>query len=255
MAIFIFIAVNLKKESIKTTADISSLKERFFNHQGPITSADLYSFYKEQEPGVKSSTINWRMYDLVNKDVLKRIGRGLFLLGKEIPYENNPSTKLIKLSTYISRAFPYIRYCVWDSSALNEFSQHISGHNFFLIDVERNGAESVYYALKDEFRPVFFRLDERQFSDMVIDFDRPLIVRNLVTESPINRSRKGSYPTLEKLLVDFFCDPEFKFLQGSELLVVYENAFSKYTVNQTKLLRYAARKGKKAEIESYIKKL
>ncbi len=54
----------------------------------------------------------------------------------------------------------------------------------------------------------------------------------------------GHAASLEKIMVDIFCDQEFSFLQGAELFTIYKNAFDKYTINRTKLLRYVSRKGK-----------
>ena len=58
--------------------------------------------------------------------------------------------------------------------------------------------------------------------------------------------------SIEKLLVDVFCDAEFNYLEGSELSAIYDNAFYKYTINKNKLFRYAARKGKKEEISKFM---
>jgi hypothetical protein len=54
------------------------------------------------------------------------------------------------------------------------------------------------------------------------------------------------------ILADIFKDREFAYLQGNELLSVFRNAVEHYTINLSKLLRYADRKGKKEEIRSFI---
>ena len=52
------------------------------------------------------------------------------------------------------------------------------------------------------------------------------------------------------MLVDLYCDVElFQFYQGKEKNTIFKEAFSKYTINKSKLLRYASRRGKKEEIE------
>ncbi|MNY79223.1 hypothetical protein D3C86_2197660 [compost metagenome] len=54
------------------------------------------------------------------------------------------------------------------------------------------------------------------------------------------------------MLVDIFCDIEFYYVVGSERREVFSNAYFKYTINENKLLRYAARKGRRQEIHQYI---
>ena len=61
--------------------------------------------------------------------------------------------------------------------------------------------------------------------------------------------------TLEKLLADVFCDVEFNFLAGSECRAVFTNAYYKYTVNENKMFRYAARKGRKEDLQKYVREI
>jgi hypothetical protein len=54
-------------------------------------------------------------------------------------------------------------------------------------------------------------------------------------------------------LVDIFCDVIiFSAQQGSEMRTIFNEAFSKYTVNQSKMLRYANRRRKKEVFEKYL---
>jgi len=80
-----------------------------------------------------------------------------------------------------------------------------------------------------------------------------IVVRPLVTGSPSQLSINVPTTTIEKLLVDLFSDKEFEFLQGYELTYIFNNAFSKYTINLDRLLRYASRKEKRTVIADYIK--
>jgi hypothetical protein len=74
-----------------------------------------------------------------------------------------------------------------------------------------------------------------------------------VTGSPVQLVKNVPTTTIEKLLVDLFCDKEFEFLQGYELTHIFNNAFSKYTINVDKLLRYASRKAKRDQLSEFIK--
>ena len=65
----------------------------------------------------------------------------------------------------------------------------------------------------------------------------------------------GPGPSLEKLLIDIRRDKDFDYLAGEECSRMLENAFNMFTVNTTKLLRYAGRRGVRTEIENEIKGL
>jgi len=49
-------------------------------------------------------------------------------------------------------------------------------------------------------------------------------------------------PTMEKLLVDIRWDDDFDYLGGGKTQRMLDNAASLYTLNTTKLLRYAGRR-------------
>jgi hypothetical protein len=63
-----------------------------------------------------------------------------------------------------------------------------------------------------------------------------------------------SKSTIEKILVDIFCDDViFSAQQGAEKRTIFKEAFAKYTINQNKMLRYADRRRKKEELNQYVK--
>ncbi len=90
------------------------------------------------------------------------------------------------------------------------------------------------------------------------DFERyintndAIIIRLLISESPLQLVEGISTPTIEKVLVDIVGDVEFSFLQGSEINHVYTTIFERHNVNKNKLLRYATRRGRKEEVEQLI---
>ncbi|MBK7184293.1 MAG: hypothetical protein IPH89_16075 [Bacteroidetes bacterium] len=54
-------------------------------------------------------------------------------------------------------------------------------------------------------------------------------------------------------MVDVFVNPEFyNAFQGHELTIIFENAFKKYEVNETRLFYYASRRSKKEELEKFL---
>lgn len=236
-----------RKESVE------ALSSYFGNNHGTATLEQLRDHFRISEPNIPDATVNWRIHDLVDNGALRRVGRGLFEPGSEIVYTPELPSRAIKISKSLKKNFPFISFCVWSSDLLNEFAQHISSYPFLLVDVEKDVAESVYYRLNDEFGGVFLRPAETIINDLLPNFRLPLVIRHLVSESPLNQVNGLSSVSLEKLLVDAFCDPEFRFLEGSELRAVFSNAFYKYTVNENKLLRYAARKGRKPELAAYLR--
>ena len=74
-------AVN--KNTISTTKlHIDTFKSRFENSES-ISVSDILSFYRKYDNKVKKSTVSWRIYNLVDKGVIQRIGKGKYKLGKQ----------------------------------------------------------------------------------------------------------------------------------------------------------------------------
>jgi hypothetical protein len=93
------------------------------------------------------------------------------------------------------------------------------------------------------------------FIKYVASKKEPIIITSLITEAPLEEIDGVKTTTLEKVLVDI-CSNEtlFSSQQGAELTRIYETAFEKYTISETKLLRYATRRNKKEVIEQLINK-
>jgi hypothetical protein len=199
------------------------------------------------------STVNWRVHELVNRHLLERIGKGKFRLGSGTLFIPNLHTKHFKISAAIKQKFPFTSFCIWESSNIKEFSQHISKTSFTLVDVERGAEESVYYLLKEQFTQVFLMPGKEMLNNYIYDLKQSILVRTLVSEAPYKEVKNIAVPTLEKILVDIFIDEAFEYLGGNEMAIIFKTAFKRYTINESKLFRYATRKRKKEDIVDFLK--
>ncbi len=213
-----------------------------------FTTSDIVGFYSKYESDIPRSTVNWRVYELVSQGVLERVGKGRFRFGHSKMYSPEISTRIFKLNKSIKDRFPYISFCIWQQSWINEFSQHIAKTGLVIIDVERDVAESVYNHLKETNSTIFYKPGKELLYNFILGLDYAILVRPLVSETPLQKIRGVTTVTVEKLLVDAYSDLEFEFVHGMEIEHIFNNAFSRYSINITKLQRYADRKKKKNEI-------
>jgi hypothetical protein len=136
---------------------------------------------------------------------------------------------------------------------LNEFMLHQPGRYYQLIEVDKDAMESVFYYLKDRNYSVFMEPSEQLIRRYMIDEREPWIVKSLVSEAPTQLVNGIPTVTIEKLLVDIFCDPViFNAQQGSEMNQIFSEAFEKYSISESKMLRYASRRRKKMELDDYL---
>ncbi|MCL1942325.1 MAG: hypothetical protein FWF54_02065 [Candidatus Azobacteroides sp.] len=223
--------------------------EQYFGNKEIIDFQDIENYYRTSEPAIPYPTINWRIYKLIQSGKLQRVGKGLYQLGKANIFVPPINNKMQKIEVFLQKRFPFIQYCQWDLSRINDFAHHLINFNVSFVDVEKDAVESAYYTLKERFSKV---MAVQNLYDGLSEFNNYIIVRPLITEAPIQKTGKIHTATLEKMLVDLAVDKEFMPFQGSEIYAIFESAMEQYTINQNTLLRYAARKNKKEEIKKII---
>ncbi|MBQ8158054.1 MAG: hypothetical protein IJ081_03445 [Prevotella sp.] len=116
--------------------------------------------------------------------------------------------------------------------------------------------ESVFNVLLPKNKGRLFLSPTQKIASTYIDFgSENIIVKPLVTESPLMLDGKVPVPTIEKLLVDTRVDPDFYYLHGYENLEMLRTAITHYDVNRTRLLRYADRRNEKESILNDLKEI
>ncbi len=225
-----------------------------FKSKAVFETKDIIDFYKQFEKEIKPTTINWRVYTLVQEGVLQRIGRGKFRLGKGKKYIPEISSLTKSLFKKIKKEFPYAKFCVWNTSVLNEFMLHQPNRFFLLVETDKEITNSVFYFLREIKKSVFIEPTIDLLQKYIVNDKEVVVIKPLVSEAPTQKIKKIETATLEKILVDIFCDDViFSAQQGAEKRTIFEEAFEKYTINQSKMLRYADRRRKKLELIQFVK--
>ena len=190
---------------------------------------------------------------MVQSGVLNRIGRGRFAFGKNRVYVPEISSKIKSIHTKLKKEFPYLRMCIWNTSSLNEFMIHQPGRFYILIEVEKEAAQSVFFYLKEHKFSVFIEPTTDLIDKYFPEEKETLIVKSLVSEAPLQTIGRINSATIEKILVDIFCDDViFSAQQGSEMRTILKEVFNKYTVNESRMMRYADRRRRKESFREYL---
>jgi hypothetical protein len=216
----------------------------------------VFEFYRTIEPYIKKSTVNWRIYNLVQLGIIKRIGRGKFVLGDQTTYVPDIPTKLKSLNNKLKKRVPFLNTCLWTTAVYNEFMLHQPGKFFLIVEVDKDAVESVFNLLKDLKYSVFLDPTKELLNKYMPEGKETWIVKSLVTEAPIQKVSDLHTTTIEKMLVDLFCDTVIlDAQQGAEKDRIFKGAFEKYIIHENKMLRYADRRRKKKQLIQYLNKL
>lgn len=236
------------------TITIETLKRKF-GQRPYITREELFRFYKTSEPDLNESTFGWRLHNLKERNVLRPVRRGVYSFSVKPPFQPTIEPKLKTIASRIGRNLPLVRFCVWHTRWINEWMIHQPARFLLLVEVEADAAESIFYFLKDRgYKNIFLNPDDDLVGRYVYEETEALIVKNLVTKSPLLQGQSVPVPSLEKILVDLFADPGlFVPHQGTELAHIFNDAFSQYELNITRMLAYAKRRTREQELLKFIR--
>lgn len=229
-----------------------------FKDRESFSRDELFKFFQYLEPDLKEGTFGWRIYDLKNKNIIKPLMRGLYTISYKPKYKPELSLDLLKLTKKIYDKFEDVKYCLWETNWLNEFSQHQASKRILIIEVERDFLDSFFYELKENYKgDVYLTPDEKAINFYVAESIQPIVIKRLVTRSPLTKrtEKKVKFysPLLEKILVDIFTENKlFYYSQGSELIHIFENALKNYDINYTKLFSYAKRRERDNDIKLFL---
>ena len=82
------------------------------------------------------------------------------------------------------------------------------------------------------YRNVFLLPSRQDFEYYVYSAPSSIVIKKLVSQSPLHTVSGNRTPKLEKLLVDLVADSDFYYsYQGSELTTLFRNTFSHYHVS------------------------
>ena len=225
-----------------------------FGKVSSFTRAELYDFYKQFQPELKYQTFSWYIYALKRKNIINEIKSGLYQINGKKIYSPLVDEKMEEIYSKVSKEFYQLNLVIWSTRWINDFSLHLTFHNFYILETEREYSESLFNKMKELNIPnVFLNPDDSLISKYVIGEDEPFVIKNLISKSPNKKFNQIKIPTLEKILVDLFCDKKtFYMYQGHEMKEIFRSAISGYTINFTKLFHYARRRGKEEEIRLFL---
>lgn len=225
------------------------------SHDNNIARKEFLTWYSQEFPGGSLGSIDITLQNLVKNGILIRSGYGIFQISSTTKPEFRYaiSETETKLYSQIKELYPYTNLCIWNAQALSPFMQHVPNVDTIIIETERIATEPIYEDVRRfaEGRIVLLKPKEREYH-LYAAGNPAIIVKDSITEAPIVTINDITTPSLEKILVDATIAPELEFARGAEIYSIYENAAEMYNISKKTMLRYAARRGKKEEIDKLI---
>ena len=234
------------KTSIEKAVEYFRMKDYF-------TSEELWEFWRKRDYDLNRNTYYRRVNRLKKEAGLTEILNNTYTLIKK-PDFHPPKKKILKRITNLFKSrFTEIDYCTWSTAWLHEFMIHQPGRQFIIFETEKDVTESAFFLFRSPKRQVFLNTDNTTIDYLFMEDKEVIAVKSLITRSPLLIQEKISIPSLEKILIDVFCDTKlFSPYSGRELSNIYKYALKKYHINYSRLLNYADRRNKKMEVLEFV---
>lgn len=224
--------------------------QNFLIENPSFTTRDFVEMLRTEFPNIGRSTVFYKLKYLCETGVIIRTGKGHFEISDKKAYSYELSDTAAKISDSIKDAFPLVDFQIWELYQMNEFVNHQLSRNTIFVEVENMLDESVFNLLFDNYPHVLHNANIDEYYKYA--GEETIIVRKLISEAPPS---VGQYKqaALEKILVDLFGrGVSGSIISHSEYQAIYEDSFEKYLINQSKMFRYARRRGIERKIVDFI---
>ena len=161
---------------------------------GTFLRKNLLHEVARQQTGIKASAITLQINRMLASGSLHRVGRGVYALAHdslpEFVYQPSVMEKDIYLN--LKQKFPLLDVCIWSPRVLASFMHHVPDIGYVFVDVEKDGMETVFHALKE------MKLDRNiLLSPSPIDCDRylntGLFYDNITSDMTVNPKNNQSF--------------------------------------------------------------
>ena len=191
---------------------------------GEVSAAD----FKAMMPGVPEQTVFSRIRALERRGLVYQSGRGKYQLGAKPAYRIEITPRMLELSNFMIREFVGVNNCICGCDK-----------DTILLEVDKRELGDILASLRSRYTGVYSFKEAIAARDSLKD---AIIVKPLITDSPLLDNDGVSVPALEKKLVDLIADRDFFRLDDRTLQREFQRAFEVYPINRNRILRYAGRR-------------
>lgn len=219
-----------------------------------FTRQDICEIAAKIETGFKETELRNILEKLLREGYIARVAQNKYMVNHsdKAIYENRYSEEAEKVVVYMKEQYPLLNYRIWEVNWLNEFWNHQIAQNKIFVEVENMGCDFVYTTLSEKYQG---RILLKPSENELYRYGRhdTIIIDRLVSEAPKGLPERFNTP-LEKIIVDLFANQKLKsMIHIGEYAKAISDMFQKYSIDQSKMLRYANRRNKRQEIICFLK--
>lgn len=229
-----------------------TFKPNVFPDKDCFSSEELLECWRSQRPSMSLSTFYRYLHQSLEKGVIFQTGRNLYCAaGKTRPKYNHQYSETARdLAKYIEKEYPLLDFRIFETIQLNEFLNHQIGRNTIFLSVEDRLGEMLFQRIRQRYNNnVLLNPSKVIFEQYWLE--NMIVIQKLNTESPKGENQIWN-TDLEKMLVDILADKLIRScFSQSEYPLIYETAFGRYPINESRMFRYARRRSAAQQLRQY----
>lgn len=231
--------------------------EMYLENLKTVSSFDRNTLFSEMEryySFLSEGNFKKKLQGFLEDGSVIRVGRNAYSvpLDGQAAYSHEYSGLANAVAEKLTEDYPLLDFRIFESIQLNAFVNHQIAHNVVYLSIEGGLGDFVFEEFRKKYPgKVLLHPNVKVFRQYWQD--NMLVIAKLPTEAP--KGKKVAWHTeLEKMLVDIMADKLVKeSVIESEYPAIYEEAFSRYVVDESQMFRYAKRRTADKRIKEYLR--
>lgn len=207
-----------------------------------------------QDLDVSRTTAKNYLSRLVKMDVIKRIGRGLYKVGKGPTATVRLSQELLHIASHLRQRFIMAQFTIWSINMLADYAHYAVGRDLIVIETSKMLSPSIRDALMEQGYHAILNPESKDFREYVYYRNKTICVLERSEKYGLLEAENCLIPTPERIWIDIYYLITRKELSFSpaELGRIFTGMLHGEGINFNRLLRYAQRRNIRDEMIIFL---
>jgi hypothetical protein len=207
-----------------------------------------------QELNVSRITAKNYLSRLAKMDIIKRVGTGLYQVGKGATATIRLSPELSLLAHDVRESFPMAQFTIWSVNMLADYAHYAVGRDLIVLETDRILSISIRDALMKKGYRTTLLPEKRDFREYAYSSEKTIFILERSEKYGLLEIDGILVPTPERVWLDMYyliTRKELSFSPG-ELGLIFANMLRGEGVNFNRFLRYAQRRNLRDEMIIFL---
>mgnify|MGYP001032093977 CR=1 FL=1 len=191
---------------------------------------------------------------LTKMDIAKRIGRGIYQVGKGATVTIRLPPELSMLANDLRKRFPMAQFAIWSLGMLADYAHYAVGRDLIVLETNKILSASIRDALTERGYRTILNPEKRDFREYAYFSEKTIFILERSEKYGLIETNGILIPTPERVWLDlyyFITRKELSFSPG-ELGLIFANMLRREGVNFNRFLRYAQRRNIRDEMIIFL---